>query len=73
MDTLTYRFNAQALHTSYLGVSSTEHVDHDLHDCLVHAQSSHQVRVLVEDLVVHYITAEDKGQLKNYTAIYWFW
>lgn len=46
------------MHVIYLRVSSTEDIDHDLHDSLMHPQSSHQVRMLVEHLVVHNITAE---------------
>lgn len=51
--------------TTYLGVSSTEHIDHDLHDSLVHAQYSHQVRVLVEDLVVHNVTKKHMKRSKR--------
>lgn len=54
----------EALQPAYLGVSSTENVNHDLHDRLMHAQSSHQVGMLVEHLVVHDITAE-KGNFFN--------
>ena len=46
---------------SYLRLVSSQHVDHDLHDGLVHAQHPHQVGVLVENLVVHDVTA-GKGQ-----------
>lgn len=45
-----------ALETSYLGLVSSQHIDHDLHDGLVHAQDSHQVGMLVENFVVHYVT-----------------
>ena len=41
---------------SDLGLVPSQHVDHDLHDRLVHAQHPHQVRVLVEHLVVHDVT-----------------
>ena len=37
----------------YLRVPSSQDVDHDLHDGLVHAQGSHQVGVLVEHLIAH--------------------
>lgn len=37
----------------HLGLAAPEDIDHDLHDCLMHAQRPHQVRVLVEDFVVH--------------------
>lgn len=44
----------------YLGLSSTQHIDHDLHDGLMHAQGSHQVRVLIEHLIVHDVAVEDR-------------
>lgn len=48
----------------YLRVSSTQNVDHDLHDGLMHPQSPHQVWVLVEDLVVHDVPASRKSELQ---------
>ncbi len=48
------------LHPSYLGVSSTQYIDHDLHDSLVHAQSSHEVGMLIKHLVVHDVTTEEE-------------
>lgn len=44
----------------YLRLVSSEHVDHDLHDSLVHAQHSHQVGMLVENFVVHDVTEKHK-------------
>ncbi len=43
---------------NHLGLSSTQDVHHHLHDGLVHAERSHQVRMLVEDLVIHDVTAD---------------
>jgi len=43
-----------------LGVPATQHINHDLHDSLVHAQSSHQVGVLIENFVTHDVPNEDK-------------
>lgn len=43
----------------YLGLSSTQHINHDLHDRFMHAQSSHQVRVLIEHLIVHDVAVEE--------------
>lgn len=40
----------------YLGFLRTQHVHHHLHHCLVHAEDSHEVWVLVEHLVVHYVS-----------------
>ena len=51
---------------SYLGVSApSQHVDHHLHDGLMHAQGSHQVRVLVEHLVVHDVPDKEHNQNHN--------
>lgn len=47
-----------------LGLVSSEDIDHDLHDSLMHAQYSHQVRVLVEDLVVHNVTKKHMKRSK---------
>ena len=49
----------------YLGLSPTQHVDHDLHDRLVHAQRPHQVGVLVEDLVVHDVPGGQEKSVRN--------
>lgn len=49
----------------YLRVSTPEHIDHDLHYCLMHAQSSHQIGMLVEHLVTHYITGDRKTKCKQ--------
>lgn len=49
----------------YLGLSSTQHINHNLHDRLVHAQSSHQVWVLIEHLIVHDVAVVDrKGAIR---------
>lgn len=42
----------------YLGFTTPENVHHDLHDCLMHAQCPHQVRVLVENFVVHDVSVD---------------
>lgn len=44
----------------YLGLSPTQHINHDLHDRFMHAQSSHQVWVLIEHLIVHDVAVEDR-------------
>lgn len=36
-----------------LGISTSKYVHHNLHDGLVHSQSSHEVWVLVEHSVAH--------------------
>ena len=52
---------------SYLGVSApSQHVDHHLHDGLMHAQGSHQVRVLVENLVVHDVPDKEQNHNHNH-------
>lgn len=44
----------------YLGLVSTQDIYHDLHDCLVHSQNSHQIGMLVENLVVHDVPVTTK-------------
>lgn len=39
--------------TTYLILVSSEHIDHHLHHCLVHAQDTHQIWMLVKHFVVH--------------------
>lgn len=45
-----------------LRLVSSENIDHDLHDRLMHAKNSHQVWVLVEHFVIHDVPGEDKGE-----------
>lgn len=37
----------------YLRLVSSQNIDHDLHDRLVHAQNSHQIGMLVKNFIVH--------------------
>lgn len=48
---------------SYLWLVSSQHIDHHLHDSLMHAQNSHQIGMLVENLVVHDVSETQKGHL----------
>lgn len=48
--------------TPYLRVSTTQYIDHDLHDSFVHAKGSHQVGMLVENLVTHDVPKKKKKQ-----------
>lgn len=47
----------------YLGVSTPQHIHHDLHDSLMHAQSTHQVGVLIEYPVAHDVP--DQESVRN--------
>lgn len=49
----------------YLGLVSSQHINHDLHDCLVHAQHSHQVWMLVENFIVHDVTGNTKTWIEK--------
>lgn len=49
----------------YLRLASPQYIHHNLHDSLVHAQYSHQIRVLVEHLIVHYVTKTYKIKEKT--------
>lgn len=46
----------------HLRFVSSEYVDHDLHDRLVHAENPHQVGMLVKHFVVHDVPAENQGK-----------
>ena len=54
---------------SYLWLVSSQHVDHDLHDSLVHSQHSHQVGMLVENLVVHDVAGSTRRWFVNACVI----
>lgn len=45
-----------------LRLVSSENIDHDFHDRLMHAKNSHQVWVLVEHFVIHDVPGGDKGE-----------
>lgn len=49
--------------TAYLGISTSEYVHHNLHDRLMHPQSSHQVGVLVEYPVAHNISGRESQSM----------
>lgn len=55
---LIVRFHKQILYMVYLRVSTPEYINHNLHDGFVHAQCSHQIGMLVEHPVIHYISGE---------------
>lgn len=67
----TWHFRAKVIDTqrrfikekNYLGVATTQYINHDLHDSFMHAQRSHQVRVLIENFVTHDISAKDEKLL----------
>ena len=41
---------------------------HELHGCLVDTEQSHQVWMLEEYLVIHYLTAKKSKMMQNYSA-----
>lgn len=41
---------------------SSENIDHDLHDSLMHAQYPHQIWMLVEHFVVHDVPGKEKEE-----------
>lgn len=47
----------------YLWVPATQYINHDLHDSFMHAQSSHQVGVLIENFVTHDVPTDDKNKV----------
>lgn len=49
-----------ALKLTNLRFVSSQNIDHDLHDSLVHAQYSHQIRMLVEYFIVHDVPGKEK-------------
>lgn len=51
------------LKMTYLGISTSEYVHHNLHDRLMHPQSSHQVGVLVEYPVAHNISERERQSM----------
>ena len=42
----------------YLWVPTAKYINHDLHDSFMHAQSSHQVGVLIENFITHDVPKE---------------
>lgn len=49
---------------SNLGLVSTQNVDHDLHDGLMHAQYSHEIWMLVENFIVHDVPGKEKKEIQ---------
>lgn len=48
----------------HLGISTSKNVHHNLHDGLMHSQSSHKVWVLVEHSVAHDVSEKETACLQ---------
>lgn len=57
----------------YLRFLCTQHVHHHLHHCLVHAEDSHEVGVLVKHLVVHYVSRVRIGERRQLVLTLTLW
>lgn len=51
-----------------LGISTSKDIHHDLHDGLVHSQSSHEVWVLVKDSVAHDVSKKEIEWLQSFSG-----